>query len=239
MREIFSRIEDGKIVKIEVVFGAKEYQELNPWLFSVFIKYNSFNDSDDGIDEFFETKEALIIALEHQDQAHFVGNRLVDDWSELYFYAPDSKGLDITTMKILKSSGYVYESSVVKDAKWEFFDFNIFPTELEICIMQSNKIVELLEEEGDNLSIAREVEHYASFDTPTQKDRFVRKALDAGFVFKDDISSEEFDHGVALTKEHSLAEEELLGVIAEIFALIEEERGEYELWSTTLAQELE
>lgn len=239
MREIFTRVEDGKMVKIEVVLDAKEYQGLNPWLFSVFIKYDSFNDSDDGIDEFFETKEALIIALKHQHEAHFVGNRLIDDWSELYFYAPNSKGLEQTVVKILKSSGYVYESSVVKDAKWEFFDFNIFPTDLEICIMQSNKIVELLEEEGDDLSIAREVEHYASFDTPTQKDRFINRALDAGFIFKDDISSEEFEHGVALTKEHSLTEEELICVIAEIFALVEEERGEYELWSTTLAQEFE
>ena len=75
--------------------------------------------------------------------------------------------------------------------------------------MQSAKIVELLEEEGDDISISREVEHYASFETSSQKDRFIDKATHAGFKFKDDISSEEFDNGVALIKEHNVTINEL------------------------------
>lgn len=237
MREIFSRVEDGQEVNIEVFLDAKEYQQLNPWIFSVFVKYDVLNGSDEELEAFFDTKEALIIALEHGTKAKYVGNRLVDDWSEIYFYADDSKQLDAITAKILKPTGYIYESNVAKDKDWEFFDNNIFPTDLELSFMQSAKIVSLLEEEGDDLSAVREVEHYASFQTSTQKDRFIKKAEEIGFEFKDDISSEEFDHGVALIKEHAVTNDELQKVIKPLMDIIKEEHGEYELWSTLLHDE--
>lgn len=237
MREFFNRVEDNKLVKIEVDLAAKDFQDTRPWLFSIFIKYDAFEDTDEKMEEFFELKEQVIMALEYKDSAYYIGNRIIDNWSELYFCAEDSKGLDVIANTALKSSGYVYESNVVKDSKWEFYDFNIYPTELEICLMQSFKIVELLEEEGDKLSTCREVEHYASFETAGHKDRFVQKALEAGYTFKDELDSQEYDHGVALTKEHAITEEDVLHVVSEIFSLIESENGSYELWSTLIQEE--
>lgn len=236
MREKFNRVEDGQKVNIEVFLDAKENQENNPWIFSVFIKYDTYNSTDDKLEEFFETKESLIIALEHQNRATYVGNRLVGDWSEIYFYANDSKELDSITSNILKPSGYIYESNVARDKDWDFFNHNIFPTDLELAIMQSEHIISLMREEGDDISVSREVEHYASFDMRGQKDRFVEKAVEAGFKFKDEISSEEFDYGVALTKEHNLTIEEVKNAITPFLELIKEERGEYELWSTVLIE---
>lgn len=236
MRERFNRVEDGQKVSIEVYLDAKEYQADNPWIFSVFVKYDAYNEAEDGLDEFFETKESLIIALEHESRAIYVGNRLVGDWSEIYFYARDSKQLDTIAANILKPTKYVYESNVARDKDWAFFDHNIFPTDLELSFMQSAKIVSIMQEEGDDISLPREVEHYASFDTRSQKERFVEKAELIGFKFKDDIESEDFDYGVALTKEHSLIMEEVEEVIAPFMKLIKEEHGEYELWSTTLQE---
>jgi len=234
MREIFNRVEDGQKIKIEVYLDAKDYKNENPWLFSVFIKYDANNEFDDGIEEFFETKESLIIALEHGDKAKYVASRFVSGWSEIYFYAKDSKQLDAITAKMLRPTNYIYESNVAKDKDWEFFDHNIFPTDLELSFIQSAKIISLLEEEGDKISIPREVEHYASFQTPTHKERFIEKAEEHGFKFKDDISSDEFDHGVALIKDHNVTIEELEKVITELMDIIKEEDGEYELWSTVL-----
>jgi len=234
MREKYNRVEDGQKVSIEVYLDAKENKENNLWIFSVFIKYDAFNSSDDKLEEFFETKESLIIALENENRATYVGNRLVGDWSEIYFYANDSKELDAITAKILKPSEYIYESNVARDKDWDFFDHNIFPTDLELAVMQSTHIISLMQEEGDDISISREVEHYASFDMRGQKDRFVEKAVDAGFKFKDDISSEDFDYGVAFTKEHNLTIEEVEKAITPFIELIKEENGEYELLSAVL-----
>jgi len=236
MREFFNRVEDNELVKIEVDLAAKDFADTHPWLFSIFIKYDGLEDNDEKVAEFFELKEQVIIALEYKETSYYIGNRIIDNWSEIYFCAQDSKGLEAIANNILKSSGYIYECNVVKDAKWEFYDFNIFPTELEMCLMQSFKIIEMLESEGDNLSTCREVEHYASFETAGHKERFLEKAAQASYVFKDDLDPEEYTHGVAITKEHALSEEDILQKVSEIFSLVESENGSYELWSTVIQE---
>lgn len=239
MRENFTRIEDGQSVHVEVDINAFAYSQKYQWLFSVFVKFDEIDDGSQGYEEFLETKEALIIALEHDEAAKFVGIRIVEGWSEFYFYALSSKGLDSIVTKILKGSNYVYESNVVKDSKWDFYQRNLYPSELEFCHIESEKIIFLLKEEEDDLSVVREVEHYASFETPTQKERFLKKLHVEGFHYKDDISSEEFENGVALVKEHAVNSDEVQKVVSELFEAIKKEGGYYEGWSTVLAKELE
>lgn len=239
MREIFNRVEDNSEVVIEVNIEATDAKEMNPWLFSTFVKYDNLDETKEGYEEFLETKESLIIALEHQDRAIYVGTRVIDGWNEFYFYAYDSKKLDSIVSKILTPSNYVYESNVVRDTKWDFYETQLFPTELEFCHIQSAKIIFLLEEEDEDLTIQRDVEHYVSFETPTQKNRFINTLDIEGFIFKDEISSEEFEHGVALVKKHAVVEKEVKKVVDELFAKVKENNGYYEGWSTTLVQDEE
>jgi len=234
MREIFTRLEDGSLVYIEVDMNAYAYVKKFTWLFSVFIKFDSLDENADGFEEFLETKESLIIALEHDEKSKFVGMRIVDGWSELYFYADDSKELNAVVSKMLNPSNYVYESSVVKDAKWNFHHKNIFPTELEQCHIESEKIIFMLQEEEDDIEVARDVEHYISFELPTQKNRFINTLALEGFTLKDEISSEEFANGVALVKNHSVTSTVLKEIIDELYEVIKKSQGYYEGWSTTL-----
>jgi len=238
MREYFTRIEDNDQVNIEVDLNAFAYSSNNPWLFSIFIKFDATKEISAGFEEFLETKESLIIALEHEDKAKYVGGRIIDGWSELYFYAKDSKDLETTVDKILKESEYVYESSVVRDTKWNFHHKNLTPTELELCHIESEKIIFLLEEEEDDLSVVRPVEHYISFEMPTQKNRFVNTLDLEGYTLKDEISSDEFEHGIALVKEHSVLSVVVQEEVSKLFTEIKKAQGFYEGWSTVLASEL-
>lgn len=239
MRELFKREQDSDLLNIEVCLDSHQYKGDYPWLFSVFIKYDGVDDSSDAYEEFLETKESLIIAIEYEDKAKYLGSRIFDGWSEFYFCANDSKELNSMVGAILKESGYVYESNIVRDSKWNFYETQLFPTELELAHIQSDKIIFLLEEEGDDLTISRDVEHYVSFLTPTQKNRFINTLDIDGFSVKDEISSEEFEHGVALVKKHAVSEEEVRKVVDELFKAVKKENGYYEGWSTTLVNDEE
>jgi len=239
MREVFSRVEDASEVSIEVNLDVEESKDMNPWLFSIFVKYEGFDESQDGFEEFLETKEALIIALEYQDRAIYVGSRVVDGWSEFYFYAYDSKKLDAIVNKILAPSNYVYESNVVRDTKWGFYESQLLPTELELHNIQSAKIIFLLKEEGDDISVPRVVEHYVSFETPTQKNRFINTLDIEGFSFKDELDSDEFENGIALVKIHAVSYDEVSKVVAELFEVVKKNNAYYEGWSTILASEVD
>ena len=239
MRELFTRIEDKTPVYIEIDMNAYAYSSDNPWLFSVFIKFDGVDESAQGFEEFLETKEALIIALDHNERARYVGSRHVDGWSELYFYANDSKDLETAVTKILASTHYLHESSVVRDSKWDFHHKNLKPSELELCHIESEKIIFMLQEEDDDLEVVRPVEHYISFELPTQKNRFINTLDIEGYTLKDEISSEEFEHGIALVKEHNVTSETVREEVSALFEIIKKNQGFYEGWSTVLASELE
>lgn len=234
MREVYKKDVDGKSVNLEVVLDADEFKSTRPWLLSVFVKYEGLDESNAGYEDFLEIKESLIISLEHGKKTKYVGSRIVDGWSEFYFYSEDSKDLSAVVARVLSSSGYVYESNIVRDTKWDFYEVQLLPNELEHHHIQSAKIIFLLEEEGDVLNEPREVEHYATFETATQKDRFTDSVIELGFIFKDYIETDHSEHGVAIIKIHMPTEEELKKVVEELYTEIKKEHGYYEGWSTTL-----
>jgi len=234
MRDTFRRVQDGENLDIEVDLDVIEHKDELPWLFSVFVKSERFEDDSQEYEEFLETKESLIIALAYEDMAKYAGSRVVDGWSELYFYASSSKELNSMVSAILSPTNYVYESNVVRDTKWDFYLSQLSPSELEYHHIVSAKIIEELKSEGDELEIQRDVEHYVSFETPTQKNRFVNNLNVDGFSYKDDIAGDDFEHGVALIKKHSVTYEEVKKVVEELFLHVKKEHGFYEGWSTTL-----
>nr|WP_226962198.1 ribonuclease E inhibitor RraB [Sulfurimonas marina] len=104
--------------------------------------------------------------------------------------------------------------------------------------MQSRDVLEMLIDEDDDLTIARPVEHYVYFDTPTQRERYVKNLSLEGFEYKDDIDSEDFENGVALVKTHQLLPEVVDEVVETIYESLQKDYGHYEGWSTTLANDL-
>lgn len=239
MRENFKRADDNGVVDIEVDLSAYGYKGKYDWLFSVFVKYNGTDETQADYEEFLETKESLIISLEHDQKAKYTGMRVVEGWSEIYFYTSTSKGFDVIVTKLLKESGYAFESNIVRDAKWNFYEVQLTPNELEHCHITSAKIIYELQEAGDDLEKIREVEHYVTFDTASQKERFVQNVAACGFEYKDDVNSDDYEHGVALVKQHGVTYDEVQKVVDELFTIIKKEHGYYEGWSTTLAHEEE
>jgi len=234
MREVFKRLEQGEVIEIEVQTDIIESKSTYPWLFSTFVKQD--NDNSHRYEEFLDIKESLILAFAYDEKALYAGSRFIEGWNELYFYANDSKELNSMVNAIFKGSDLVYESNVVKDAKWDFYFSELYPSELEYHHIVSAKIISQLMDEGDDLESSREVEHYVSFQTPTQKDRFVKKLNIDGFIYKDDVATDDFEHGVALVKNQSVTEDEMKKTINELFLQIKKEHGFYEGWSTVLVQ---
>ena len=235
MIQNYYKQEDGQKVATEVDLNAYGYMQKYSWLFSVFIKFDLENKVQEKYEEFLETKASIILSIEHNEDAKYVGSRVVDGWSEFYFYSQDSKSLSNKVTSILSSLEYLYEANVVKDNKWDFYNYNLYPSELELHFIQSQNIIEQLEDEGDKLEQQRPVEHYIHFDTPTQKERYINELSLAGFEYKDDIASADFDNGIALVKTHNVLVQTLEKEITLLCKSLEKDHGYYEGWSTTLA----
>ena len=204
------------------------------YLISVFVKFDALHEEIEEVEEFLEFKEKLICMLDKE--AVYAGMRVLDGWSEFYFYTSNPKGMEKKTASVFRDSGYKYETSVVKDLKWDFYYENLYPSEIEMYLIYSKKIILQLMAEGDNIFKPREVEHYVSFDTKSQMDRFVKNVRNIGFEFKDEIDNKELLHAVAIIKEHSLDQDTLKSVISELLEYIKKDHGRYELWSSVIAK---
>jgi len=237
MREVFLRTEDLQTTKIEVDVDAIGYKNRFAWLFSIFVKHET--SQTNRYEEFLEIKETLIISLTHNDKAKYVGSRKIGEWSEIYFYTSTSKELNQIVATVLKGTNFIYESNVVKDIQWNFYQHELFPTELEYHHITSDKIIEQLKDEGDMLDTPRDVEHYISFDTPTQKQRFLDNLNIDGFKYKDDIDTDEFEHGIALVCFQPITNDIMKNNIQKIYPHIKKENGYYEGWSTLLVEDEE
>ena len=213
-----------------------EFQNKNQYkyLISVFVKFDAIHSDFEAVERFLDFKERLIDTL--FESVIYVGMRVEGGWSEFYFYAKESKGFEQKVAAIFSQSGYVFETSIIKDAKWDFYYKNLFPNELEMFLIYSKKIVLQMMEEGDDLSHPREVEHYVSFDTASQKERFLKEIKEVGFTYKDDIDDKELSHAVAITKKHALDQDSLQDNINALLQYIKKNHGRYELWSAPLAQ---
>jgi len=136
---------------IEVNLGDIRNETELEYLISVFVKFNALHEEIEKVEKFLNFKEEVINVLEKE--AAYIGMRVVDGWSEFYFYSKESKGIEQKISAIFSGSGYVYETSITKDSKWDFYYKNLFPSDLEMYLIYSKKIVLQMMAEGDNLAV--------------------------------------------------------------------------------------
>ncbi|MCX6074168.1 MAG: DUF695 domain-containing protein [Campylobacterales bacterium] len=222
-----SRIE----VDLSLVEDAPDLER--SWLLWLFVKVNDPLDA-----EFILFRDDLINTLHTEMDAHYVGTIAKEGWCELYFYASASKKFENLTSDVMgRHTNYPYERGSFKDSKWEMYQERLYPEPFTLITIQSRHTVEALIEAGDDVSQAREVEHYFFFQTPTALERFTALMEKYGFSFKEKMSDEESDYsyGVTLVKTEPITDEQIEETTSLLYESVLQEHGNYEGWSTVLA----
>jgi regulator of RNase E activity RraB len=170
--------------------------------------------------------------------AVFAGAVIKEGWVEFYFYAPEPKRFENLTADVMKRhGGFAYERGSSRDGKWEMYLERLYPDGYAALRIQNRRTIESLLEAGDDLSLAREVEHYLFFQTKSALDRAVAFLSAHGFELKESIKDDESDYayGAVLTKTEPIRPEEVEETTALLYDTSLQEHGHYEGWSTVLA----
>ena len=242
MIEYYITTSDESSVKteLEMDYIDSAPQEERPWLLWAFLKMNEVDD--EGFATASESAklksvtDTLKETLSNEIDAINVGQKYEDGWLELYFYAPTAKKFQSVVSKVL-GSGYITDTGSTKDAKWEHYLYTLYPSALMLQQVQSRHIMDELKEEDDDLSIAREVEHYMGFLTETNAKRVAETLYLHGFKEKDISynSSEEYGYTLIMTQEHAIDAELLEELAFLLITTAEKEHGIYAGWSTGVA----
>jgi regulator of RNase E activity RraB len=188
-------------------------------------------------DVLYELQRTIEVELASLD-AIISGMRIQDGWLELFYYLPAEKNFEKRIRDILVSGdSYAFETGTYRDAKWDHYLSQIYPDTLMMQQMQNRQIITELENEGDDIEKAREVEHYVFFQTVAQRDRCIASLEQHGMQQARSIEGEsEYPYGAILLGTHAVTEETMMQITVMLIESTQKEFGHYEGWSTTLAQ---
>lgn len=243
--QYFCRIEDKPAsIRLNLALGSLApikdcYQQI--W-FSVKLMNpdaNGFTTSEE-FDTICAIEDSVLNALDRKYGCVFAGAVKTDGRLDLYVYSQLTKGVESVVGSIMQSSfpDYRYALDVKEDRDWEDYHHFLYPNSYEFQVIQNRRVIEQLEQSGDNPEIKRLVDHFVVFKDEVNLNNFIDKAVSKGFqvLNKGDLDNHEFKYSVNIAREDVVVLDKVNDYVFELVELAEENNGEYDGWGCPVAK---
>jgi len=184
---------------------------------------------DEGIFAWAESAEGLV----------FAGRALIDGMARCYIYGTPAREPDVRQFVEATNAKHAGTELEVKadpqrEAYWDF----LLPNEQEWRLINDNKVLHALEEEGDTLKRHRRVDHFFYFSEESQRDLFIQWAQKNRYKIESVGPSEDPDLPFALNIHHktALVSPDVHEMTLTLDAKAEEYNGTYDGWVSEAVQ---
>ncbi|WP_439882465.1 DUF695 domain-containing protein [Pontibacter sp. MBLB2868] len=188
-----------------------------------------------------EIEDVLVNSFEEKLEATFVGKTLNNARRGFYFYSGDTLLVEQMIDELRQQfPEYTFEHQIQEDPDWDvYFDY-LYPDEESLLRIQNNKMLRLLEEQGDQAYIPRQITYTLYFRTEPDRAAVVEEVKGNGFSVEEESVYEadpEVPYKLVLMRE-SRADEETIYLVTEMLQqLAVEHDGEFDGWETQVVQE--
>jgi uncharacterized protein (TIGR01619 family) len=202
------------------------------------------NPRDDGLSD--DAESEVLYAIEDELYAmvaqilgaRYVGRITCQGRRDHFYYGASAEGLRAAVERAFENfAGYEFETSDRPDPDWETYFNLLFPSRVDMQSIFNRRLVQQLTEQGVDLSMPREVEHFAYFPSVESRQRFVSQVEPEGFrveLCEAEAPDAEFRHGVCFTRSDRVDFEIIDGIVIDLFLRAEGCGGEYDGWGTAL-----
>lgn len=193
--------------------------------------------SKEELSDLCRVEDVLCQAADTADSAfHYVGRATWDGNRDFYFYGPHR---DIETgfaQAIQSLKHYCCEIGGRDDPDWQAYFHFLFPGPREYQTIQNGRVVRHLEECGDQLTTAREVQHWVYFVADEHRRLFIKRLPRTGCVVADehDEGPEDTRYVVSVVKRHAVDVDTVNDEVLRLFDLAGDCRGCYDGWETSV-----
>ncbi len=104
---------------------------------------------------------------------------------------------DFLEFALSEFSHYENTNGFSDDSEWNYYKNLLYPTAKEWQLIQNHKVSKSLSENGDNLKIARAIEHKAYFSDESKKAILLKELESDGFVIQEEIENEDGIKGIS------------------------------------------
>jgi len=217
-----------------------------PWLLWAWVYFRQ--PRDDGLSSteeaptLNEIEDVLTNEVKDAAAAELVGRITTAGRREFYFYGPHQDHFEHAVARALERfAPYGFDAGTNEDPDWSQYLNVLYPSPEELQRIKNRRVVEELEKHGDSLNKPRLVSHWAYFPSPQDRNRFIARAVGAGFQVTDqsDHSDEEtaYPYGVTLNRVDRVDWASINEATLVLFRLAQELNGDYDGWETSVEKD--
>lgn len=179
-------------------------------------------------------EDALTTRLCGALDAEYVGRWTCAGKREYVFYAQSEHGFLHATEAVQREfSQYQLKCRAEKDPDWTMFEETLRPDALEMQWIYDRRVVDQLEQHGDDAATPRPVDHFVYFPDAAKREAFMQAARAQGFTAEPIQGDEAL--GVELVREDPIQLPHIHGVVLGLIALAEQHGGDYDGWGAPVA----
>ncbi|SMC28713.1 Regulator of ribonuclease activity B [Andreprevotia lacus DSM 23236] len=136
-------------------------------------------------------EDALIPALTQDDSA-FVGRCTTAGRRDFIFYLASAEEWCADVAVAMQSfPEYNYQQGMRHEPEWPTYLEFLYPGPADRLMIEDRRVCRALEQHGDALQAAREVDHWTSFTDTKQRDAFVAAVAEQGFQLRQTTSQQD------------------------------------------------
>ncbi len=200
-----------------------------------YVRLYMLNPRDDGLssseefDQLVAVEDRITAAVQNGSTAIFVGRNTCGGTRDHYFYVADPVQVQTLLNGLAPSLlSYEIESGGYEDATWSvYFDF-IHPGPEDMQRIRNRGVRDRLAEHGDDHMIARQIDHFAYFDSRCACNSYRDALVRHGFQI--DNAEQTPDGKFALVFRRADRPNDLDEVTIELAHMADEQGGEYDGW---------
>ncbi|SFG67242.1 DUF695 domain-containing protein [Pontibacter chinhatensis] len=242
--EFHFRSVDSKPGSIAVDLGLAKVAPLahQPNLLKVSIQMT--NPRPDGLSSLQETillqniEDDLEDALGQKCGATYAGRLTCGGHRKVYFYLGEPNGYAEHVQEVMQQyNSHAYTLKLIPDKDWNrYFNF-LYPEPEQLQSIQNRKVVEELESNGDDLSKARQVDHWIYFKTEADRAAFLQSIAKENYslVTSDYLaSSEDYPHRLHISRTDKVDHQSIDKAVMYLRRLAQRHNGDYDGWETSI-----
>lgn len=182
---------DDKPASIFLDLNAFEIATASEFPSIAYIRVKMNQPRADGLSsqEEYEALEMLEKSVERSfvdSETKYVGRCTTNSQRDFFFYVTDDFGWEERVTKCMGThQNYQYETGVRSDPDWSTYHSYLYPSEPTRQSIENRRACDALENHGDKLELAREIDHWAYFPDEVTRNNFVIEALKIGFSVRE------------------------------------------------------
>lgn len=205
------------------------------WIWVYFRRPRADGLSDDNeASTLYLIEDALVLQLGRECKAIPCGRITTQGRREFYFYAETTNGFEIAVQAALSGFlDYKFDLGEQDDGQWTQYLNVLYPSRLDMEKIKNRQLLDVLVKQGDTLTIAREVQHWAYFSSEEARALFRNQAAIAGFRIGNESQTEgDNPFGITVLRTESIEQDVIDATVFELLRWCEQFGGDYDGWET-------